>query len=55
MALALTLVLEGLLPFINPRWFRQRLNELLGLKDQTLRIVGLISMLSGVLLLYIVH
>lgn len=54
-ALCLVLVIEGLLPFINPRGFRQALLMASQFDDRSLRIIGLASMLAGVLLLYLVN
>lgn len=54
-AFALYLVIEGVLPFANPRGWRQSI-ELIGqLSDKQLRIFGLVSMLAGVLLLAVVR
>ena len=54
-ALALVLVLEGILPFLSPRALREALARLAEIDDRTLRIIGLASMLAGVLILYWVH
>lgn len=54
-ALALMLVLEGIMPFINPRALRQTMEMLSRADDQVLRIVGLASMLLGLLILYLVR
>lgn len=51
-ALALMLVLEGILPFLNPAGLRRLLAALGELRDAQLRIAGLTSMLLGLLLLY---
>ncbi len=51
-AVALLLVIEGLLPFASPRAYRQAVAQLARLPDRQLRLVGLASMLAGVLLLY---
>jgi len=51
-AIALVLVLEGLLPFLNPDAMRRALMKLVGLNDNTLRFAGLTSMILGCLLLY---
>ncbi len=52
-AAALILVVEGVLPFLNPADFR-RVVALIGQMDNlTLRIGGLISMTLGVALLYV--
>jgi len=54
-ALALFLVLEGLLPFANPQGYRRSLASMLKLEERTLRTIGLLSILAGLLLLYFVR
>ena len=54
-ALALVLVIEGMVPFLNPQSLRRMLETMSQLDDRTLRITGLVSMLCGVVLLYIVR
>lgn len=54
-ALALMLVVEGVLPFLNPAALRRTLQSIGQMDDRSLRIIGLISMLAGVLLLYLVR
>jgi hypothetical protein len=51
-AMALLLVLEGIVPFLTPRGFKRAIEGVLGLDDRHLRIAGLISMVAGVVLLY---
>ncbi len=46
-ALALVLVVEGLLPLIAPRLWRESFRRLLDLNDGQLRFIGLISILIG--------
>ena len=53
-ALALMLVLEGLLPFLSPGGFREKMLALLEMSDKSIRFASLTAMLAGVLLLYIV-
>ena len=53
--LALVLVLEGIMPFINPDGLRKMFAMALQLNDTTLRFLGLSSMIAGLVLLYIVH
>lgn len=50
-ALALMLVLEGILPFIRPRAARQTWFNLSRYGDRQVRIMGLVSMLAGLVLL----
>ena len=51
-ALALVLVIEGMLPFLNPQSLRRMLVTVAQLDDRTLRLTGLVSMVGGLLLLY---
>ncbi len=51
-ALGLMLVLEGLMPFVFPKPWRQTLRNLSQLHDGQVRFLGLTLMLSGLLLIY---
>ena len=51
-AIALLLVMEGILPFLNPQALRATLQQMLKLDDRALRLIGLGSMLLGLALLY---
>ncbi len=53
-ALALVMVIEGIMPFISPQGLRRAYAQLTQLDDRTLRIIGLASMIAGVVLLAIV-
>jgi len=48
-ALALVLVLEGLMPFISPARWREMFARLLALSDGQIRFIGLASILIGLL------
>ncbi|HKZ74999.1 MAG TPA: DUF2065 domain-containing protein [Steroidobacteraceae bacterium] len=52
-AFALFLVLEGMVPFLNPGGMKRALAKLLEIGDRELRIAGLGSMIVGVLLLFV--
>ncbi|WP_457675381.1 DUF2065 domain-containing protein [Thiolapillus sp.] len=54
-ALALMLVLEGILPFLNPGRFRGMLRMLDEMDNALVRRIGLVSMLAGLGLLYLVR
>lgn len=54
-ALALIFVIEGIMPFLNPTGWRKTLRQVSEMKDKTLRIIGLSSMIFGVILLYLVN
>ncbi|NNG12595.1 MAG: DUF2065 domain-containing protein [Halobacteria archaeon] len=54
-ALALVLVIEGIVPFVSPASMRRMLETVSQIDDRTLRITGLVSMICGVVLLYLVR
>ena len=51
MALALMLILEGVLPFLAPGLWRDTFRRIIQMTDGQIRFVGLSSMLVGLLLL----
>ena len=51
LALALMLVIEGLLPFLAPRIWREAFRRVTELADGQIRFIGLTSMVVGVVLL----
>ncbi len=50
-ALALVMVIEGLMPFVSPGRLRVSLLRIASLEDKTLRRMGLAAMIVGTLLL----
>ena len=54
-ALALILVVEGLLPFAAPRLWRDTFQRLVALTDGQLRFIGLISIGFGLISLAVLH
>jgi len=52
-AIALVLVIEGMLPFLSPDGWRQAMIQAGRLHNKALRSVGFVSMLIGVLILYL--
>ena len=50
-ALALMLVIEGIMPFLNPGAWRRALQSAAGLGDASVRAFGLLAMLAGLVLL----
>ena len=55
LALALLLVIEGLLPFLNPAGFKQAMQMISQMDEKQLRISGFVSMMVGVVIMYIVN
>ena len=51
MAFALMLILEGLLPFLAPNFWRDVFRRIIQMSDGQIRFVGLSSMIVGLLLL----
>ena len=54
-AFALYLVLEGVLPFVNPQGLKRIMSLLANVADAQLRVWGLASMSAGLALLYFVR
>ena len=54
-ALAILLVLEGLLPFLNPAATKRVMAQLSQMAERELRIGGLVSVAAGLLLLLFVR
>ncbi len=54
-AVALMLVVEGIFPFINPGALRRAVSMIEQLTDGQLRMLGVLSMSTGVVLLYFVR
>lgn len=54
-ALGLLLVIEGLLPFLDPAGMRRVLAAVSAQSDKALRIAGAASMLAGLVVLWLVR
>jgi len=54
-AFALYLIIEGMIPFVGPDFFRQTVARLAELNDNHLRVTGLTIMVTGLLLLFVVR
>jgi uncharacterized protein YjeT (DUF2065 family) len=55
LALALMLILEGVLPFLAPNLWRETFRRITQMSDGQIRFVGLSSMIVGLLLLLFVR
>ena len=55
MALALMLILEGVLPFIAPNLWRDTFRKITQMNDGQIRFVGLSSMIVGLMILWFVR
>lgn len=54
-ALGLMLLLEGVIPFLFPRQWRDTFNRITRLSDGQIRFLGLIALLCGLVTLGLVH
>lgn len=54
-AIALVLVIEGVMPFLAPASLRRTLTTMAAMPDRSLRSVGAISMVIGLVLLYFIR
>ncbi len=54
-ALALVLIIEGLLPLLAPAVWQRAMQELSRYNPRVIRIGGIISMLAGAVLLQFLH
>ncbi|MDX1320147.1 MAG: DUF2065 domain-containing protein [Oceanospirillum sp.] len=52
-ALALVFIIEGIIPFANPARWRKLVATMAQVSDQQLRVMGMISMLIGLFVLYL--
>ena len=54
-ALALVLVIEGLIPFLSPRGYKNMVQQMALMSEQVMRNVGLMLIVVGLLILYLVR
>ena len=52
-AIALMLIIEGILPFVAPATWRETFARLVRMADGQIRFIGLSSMVVGLVLLFI--
>jgi uncharacterized protein len=55
MAVALMLIIEGLLPFLLPSVWRDTFRRLTEMSEGQIRFIGLSSMIAGLLLLFLTN
>ena len=54
-ALAIVCIIEGIMPFINPSAMKRLLARMASMEEREMRIAGLVSMLAGLAILYMVR
>jgi len=53
-ALALVLIIEGLLPFLSPSKLKAVYQSVMQMPDKSLRAMGLCSMAAGLVILFLI-
>ena len=53
--IALVLVFEGILPFLIPSRYRRTLTMASQMNNETMRVIGFVSMAAGLVVLYLVR
>ncbi len=53
-ALAIFLIMEGLLPFASPTTWRRVFTDMLAMRDGQVRFVGLLCIAAGLILAWVV-
>jgi len=54
-AISLVLVIEGIMPFLYPGRWRSLVASIAEIDNKALRLIGLGSMIAGIILLYLVN
>ncbi|MFZ8928452.1 MAG: DUF2065 domain-containing protein [Gammaproteobacteria bacterium] len=54
-AISLVLVIEGIMPFLYPGRWRSLVASIAEIDNKALRLIGLGSMITGIILLYLVN
>jgi uncharacterized protein YjeT (DUF2065 family) len=54
-ALALVMIIEGIIPFISPQGYKNTMQQMLAMPESTLRAVGLCLMLVGAASLFFIR
>jgi uncharacterized protein YjeT (DUF2065 family) len=54
-ALALVMIIEGIIPFISPQGYKKSMQQMLAMPESKLRVVGLSLMLVGAILLFFIR
>ncbi len=54
-AIALLLIVEGILPFVAPRFWRDTFRRMIELSDGQLRFIGLASIVTGLAVLIVLQ
>lgn len=54
-ALALVMIIEGIIPFLSPQGYKNTMQQMMSMPESTLRVVGLGLMLMGAISLFFIR
>ena len=54
-ALALVMIIEGVIPFISPQGYKNTMQQMLAMPESKLRVVGFSLMLVGAISLFFIR
>ncbi|MFQ3188363.1 MAG: hypothetical protein ACI9UH_000631 [Gammaproteobacteria bacterium] len=54
-ALALVMIIEGIIPFISPQGYKKSMQQMLAMPESKLRVVGFSLMLVGAISLFFIR
>lgn len=54
-ALALVMIIEGIIPFITPQGYKKSMQQMLAMPESKLRVVGFSLMLVGAISLFFIR
>jgi uncharacterized protein YjeT (DUF2065 family) len=54
-ALALVMIIEGIIPFISPQGYKKSMQQMLAMPESKLRVVGFYLMLVGAISLFFIR
>jgi uncharacterized protein YjeT (DUF2065 family) len=54
-ALALVMIIEGIIPFISPQGYKNTMQQMLAMPESTLRVVGFGLMFVGAMSLFFIR
>lgn len=54
-ALALVMIIEGIIPFLSPQGYKNSMQKMLAMPESTLRVVGFGLMLLGAISLFFIR
>lgn len=54
-ALALVMIIEGIIPFVSPKGYKTTMQQMISMPDSTLRYIGFGLMIVGVVSLFLIR